>query len=98
MRKQCKRGHALSVGTTVPRETEYGTTVHECKKCRNYRRRLYRKGLRTKRDGMGDGWCHDCHIEKGARAPKWGHSAVTVRDGICCGCDKERTLIPAVWY
>lgn len=54
MRKQCKRGHALSENAVVPRETEYGTTVYECKKCRTVRRRMYRKGLRVKRDGFLD--------------------------------------------
>lgn len=48
MNKLCKRGHPLTVTTTVTRLTDMGNVVRECKQCRNYRRRLYRKGLRVK--------------------------------------------------
>lgn len=53
MRTQCKRGHSLD-GAVVARVTDLGTTVHECKRCRTVRRRMYRKGLRVKRDGYWD--------------------------------------------
>lgn len=51
-----------------------------------------------KKKRIGDGYCHECQLKRGAEIPRGGLLGVTVTDGICGSCNQKASLVPSSDY